>query len=210
MFKKIINLNKNGYIFTKVLKDNNIPTVYLTRLRKKGLIKKVASGAYILTDYIEDEFYINYLKNKDLIYTNNTALYLQELTPKQFENYQVNFLYGKNVSNVKNLDYKVLRNKSIYELGKEFVLTPMGNLVPCYDKERSICNIFMLDFCDEEVKAFAIKEYKNSAGEITSTLTKANVKTIFNLFTAFSIVSSVSTAVGFGSQLFRKIKNIDD
>lgn len=55
-----------------------------------------------------------------------------------------------------------------------------------------------------------IKEYKNSAGEITSTLTKANVKTIFNLFTAFSIVSSVSTAVGFGSQLFRKIKNIDD
>jgi len=161
MFEKIINLNKNGYIFTKVLKDNNIPTVYLTRLRKKGLIKKVASGAYILTDYIEDEFYINYLKNKDLIYTNNTALYLQELTPKQFENYQVNFLYGKNVSNVKNLDYKVLRNKSIYELGKEFVMTPMGNLVPCYDKERSICNIFMLDFCDEEVKAFAIKEYKN-------------------------------------------------
>lgn len=161
MFKKIINLNKNGYIFTKVLKDNNIPTVYLTRLCKKGLIKKVTSGVYILSDYIEDEFYINYLKNKDLIYTNNTALYLQELTPKQFENYQVNFLYGKNVSNVKNLDYKVLRNKSIYELGKEFVLTPMGNLVPCYDKERSICNIFMLDFCDEEVKAFAIKEYKN-------------------------------------------------
>ena len=95
MFKKIINLNKNGYIFTKVLKDNNIPTVYLTRLCKKGLIKKVASGVYILSEYIEDEFYINYLKNKDLIYTNNTALYLQELTPKQFEDYQVNFLYGK-------------------------------------------------------------------------------------------------------------------
>jgi len=37
----------------------------------------------------------------------------------------------------------------------------MGNLVPCYDKERSICNIFMTNFCDEEVKAFAIKEYKN-------------------------------------------------
>ena len=42
MFKKIINLNKNGYIFTKVLKDNNIPTVYLTRLCKKGLIKKLS------------------------------------------------------------------------------------------------------------------------------------------------------------------------
>ncbi len=161
MFEKIKNLNINGYIFAKSLKEKNIPTVYLTRLCKQGLIKKIASGVYILSDFIEDDFYINYLKNKDLIYTNNTALYLQELTPKQFEHYQVNFLYGKNVSNVKNLDYKVLRNKMIYELGKEYVLTPMGNLVPCYDKERCICNIFMLDFCDEEVKAYAIKEYKN-------------------------------------------------
>lgn len=161
MFEKIKKLNINGYIFNKVLKDNNIPTVYLTRLCKKGVIKKVTSGVYILSDYIEDEFYINYLKNKDLIYTNNTALYLQELTLKQLETYQVNFYYGKNVSNVRNLEYKVLRNKVIYELGKEFVVTPMGNLVPCYDKERSICNIFMLNFCDEEVKAFAIKEYKN-------------------------------------------------
>ena len=36
---------------------------------------------------------------------------IEKLTPKQFEDYQVNFLYGKNVSNVKNLNYKVLRNK---------------------------------------------------------------------------------------------------
>ena len=161
MFEKIKKLNVNGYIFTKILKDNNIPTIYLTRLCKRGLIKKVAYGIYILSDYIEDEFYINYLKNKDLIYTNSSALYLHGLTHKQLDTYQVNFFYGKNVSNVKELDYKVLRNKKIYELGKEFVITPMGNVVPCYDKERSICNIFMTNFCDEEVKAFAIKEYKN-------------------------------------------------
>lgn len=161
MFEKIKCLNQNGYIFAKHLKENNIPSIYLTRFCAKGLIKKVASGIYILADYIEDELYINYLKNKDLIYTSNTALYLQELTPKQFDTFQVNFLYGKNVLNVKNLDYKVLRNKMIYELGKEYVITPMGNFVPCYDKERCICNIFMTKFCDEEVKAFAIKEYKN-------------------------------------------------
>ena len=59
MLEKIKKLNKKGYIFTKVLKENNIPTVYLTRLCKKGLIKKVASGVYILSDYIEDEFYIS-------------------------------------------------------------------------------------------------------------------------------------------------------
>ncbi len=62
---------------------------------------------------------------------------------------------------MKNIDYKVLRNKTNYELGKEFVLTPMGNFVPFYDKERCVYNIFMTNFCDEEVQTFAIKEYKS-------------------------------------------------
>lgn len=180
MLEKIKNLNKNGYIFTKSLIENNIPTVYLTRLCKQGLLNKVASGVYILCDYIVDELYVNYLKNKDLIYTNNTSLYLQELTPKQLDTYQVNFLYGKNVSNVKSLDYKVLRNKMVYELGKEFVLTPMKNLVPCYDKERCICNIFMLDFCDDEVKAYAIKEYKNKYLNINKLYDYAKKLNIYN------------------------------
>ena len=84
------------------------------------------------------------------------------------------------------------RNKEIYELGKEFVLTPMGNLVPCYDKERSICNIFMLDFCDEEVKAFAIKEYKNKHLNINKLYDYAkklniydDVKNIFEVLLCF-------------------------
>ena len=161
MFDKILNLNNNGYIFTKEIVKNNIPTIYLTRLVRQGLIKKVAAGVYILNDYIEDELYINYLKNKDLIYTNNTALYLQNLTPKQLINYEVNFPYGKNTSKLDHFEYKVLRNKTLYNLGKEFILTPMGNSVPCYDKERCICNLFLNNFCDDEVKSFAIREYKN-------------------------------------------------
>ena len=180
MYDKIKKLNVNGYIFTKIIKENNIPTVYLSRLREQGLINKVASGVYILSNYIEDELYINYLRNKDLIYTNNTALYLHELSPKQFGDLQVNFLYGKNVSNIKNLNYKVLRNKVKYELGKEFVKTPMGNYVPCYDKERSICNIFMSDFCDDEVKSFAIKEYKNKYLDISKLYDYAKKLNIYN------------------------------
>lgn len=99
-------LNMNGYIFTKILKDNNIPTIYLTRLCKKVSIKRVAYGIYILSDYIEDEFYINYLKNKDLIYTNSSALYLHGLTHKQLDTYQVNFFMKKMFRMLKNLIIK--------------------------------------------------------------------------------------------------------
>lgn len=55
-----------------------------------------------------------------------------------------------------------------------------------------------------------VKEYKNNEGEIISTLTKTHVSSIFTLFTVFSIISCVFSAVGFGSQLYRKIKNIED
>lgn len=55
-----------------------------------------------------------------------------------------------------------------------------------------------------------VKEYKNAEGVIYSTLTKDNIKVYFNLFMIFSIISSVVSCIGLGSQLFRKIKNIDD
>lgn len=162
MIDIIEKYNENGYIYLKKLKENNIPTIYVTRLCQKGVIRKVTRGVYIISNYIEDDLYINYLKNKDLIYTKNTALYLHNLSLKQFDTYQANFLYGKNVSRIKNIEYNILRNKEIFELGKTYVETAMGNLVPCYDKERAICNLFMSDFCDEEVKCYAINEYKNN------------------------------------------------
>ena len=80
------------------------------------MIKKVAYGIYILPDYIEDEFYINYLKNKDLIYTNSSALYLHGLTHKQLDTYQVNFfaiifsIFTKTILNIS------LNNKTIYRI----------------------------------------------------------------------------------------------
>ena len=83
MEEKIIKLNKNGYILAKDLKKNNIPSIYLTRLERHNAINKVHRGIYILNDVVEDEIYINSLVYSDLVYTNRTALYLNELTNRQ-------------------------------------------------------------------------------------------------------------------------------
>ena len=82
MEDKIIKLNKNGYILAKDLKENNIPSVYLTRLERLNTINKVHRGIYVLKDVAEDELYINSLVYNDLVYTNRTALYLNELISK--------------------------------------------------------------------------------------------------------------------------------
>lgn len=159
MEEKIIKLNKNGYILAKDLKKNNIPSIYLTRLERHNAINKVHRGIYILNDVVEDEIYINSLVYSDLVYTNRTALYLNELTNRQLSEIDVAFPFGRNTTYYGFKSF-VSRKDYVYNTGISEVLTPSGNLVKCYDKERCICNLFLYDVFDEEEKAFAILEYK--------------------------------------------------
>lgn len=47
--KKIKNLldENNGILTTSLVRENNIPTIYLTRLTKEGKLKRVQRGIYI-------------------------------------------------------------------------------------------------------------------------------------------------------------------
>ena len=158
MENRIIELAINGHILSKDVKENNIPTIYLSRLEKKGKIKKVSRGIYVLNDYIEDYFYIYASQYSKLVYTNLTALYLNNLTNRQFTGYEAIFPYGTNTKDIPIKGY-VTRNKDMYELGIDYILTPYGNKVKCHDRERCICNVFLFNLVDEEEKAYIIKEY---------------------------------------------------
>ena len=144
MEEKIIKLNKNGYILAKDVKKNNIPSIYLTRLERLNAINKVHRGIYVLNDVVEDEFYINSLVYSDLVYTNRTALYLNELTNRQLNEIEVAFPFGRNTTHYGFKSF-ISRKEYVYSTGISEVLTPAGNLVKCYDKERSICNLFLYD-----------------------------------------------------------------
>lgn len=159
MNEKILKLQRNGYILAKDLKENNIPSVYLTRLERMNEITKVHRGIYVLNDVVEDQLYIKALTYSDLIFTNRTALYLNELSNRQLTEIDVAFPFGRNTT-CYGLNSFISRKEIVYNTGITEVLTPSGNLVKCYDKERCICNLFMYNVFDEEEKAYAILEYK--------------------------------------------------
>lgn len=161
MKNKILLLAENGYIFSKKLKEQNIPSVYITRMVKEGSIVKVAPGIYITKDVIEDMFYIYSMQYKSIVYDGQTALYLNKLTNRQFNGYQVIVPYGSKVINYK-FKVRTTRNKIFYDTGISNIETPYGNIVKCYDKERCICNLFLYNDFDEEEKSYAIREYKNN------------------------------------------------
>lgn len=158
---KIMNIvrGNNGHTNNAHIKEQGIPTVYLTRLVDKGLLSRVERGIYILPNILEDEFYINYLKYSNIVYSRKAALYLNNLANKSLRALDVNV--PKNYSNPNVTSVKIFRvNDKTYKIGITKVKTPYGNEVKTYDKERCICDLFLLDIYDNEEIKYAIREYR--------------------------------------------------
>ena len=160
--KEIINIanENNGYLYSDIMKKNGIESTYVSRLVKKGLLTKVASGIYITSMGIEDIFFINSVRFSRIIYSGDTAVFLNGLSNKQFPDYEAMVPYGTNIPVVDGFVIRQSRKKD-FNFGVTEVETPFGNKVKCYDKERCICDLFIRpDHYDYEDRIYAINEYK--------------------------------------------------
>ena len=148
----------NGIIVRETLLSLGVPSIYLSRLVKDGTIKRVSRGIYTLPDYAVDEFFVfSHLYSK-LVYSRETALFLNGLSKNRPNQIHAIFPYGTFVPKLEGFKMNVSR-KDTYRLGISMVETPYGNKVPCYDKERSICDLFVYQDWDYEERNFAIREY---------------------------------------------------
>jgi predicted transcriptional regulator of viral defense system len=156
----IANKN-NGYLYSKVIKENDIPTSYIVRLVKEGVLAKVARGVYVSEAGVEDELFINSIKYNRIIYSGETALFLNGLSNKQTFSREFSIPFGTHVPVINGYAVKYSRKKT-FSLGSTEVKTPFGNKVRCYDKERCICDLFIRpDDYDYEDRVYAINEYKS-------------------------------------------------
>lgn len=150
----------NGYITSRELDMFDIHRMYLSIMKDKGLIEKVAAGIYIDTNKIEDNYYTFSLSMPNVIYSHMTALYFHGLSikaPNDIYDITVKRSYNSNHLKKHNVFYV---SDDIYELGLTEVETPMGNKVKVYDIERCICDIIRsknrMDF--EHIK-YSVREY---------------------------------------------------
>lgn len=150
----------NGYLYGDIIKINKIKSIYINRLYKSGILKKIDRGIYVLDDTIEDSLYIKSLKYKKIIYSGVTALYLNGLSNKGYSYCEATFPYGYNVK----IDGVLMKHtrKDTFNLGASNIETMFGNKVKAYDKERCICDLFIRpNNYDYEDRVFAINEYKS-------------------------------------------------
>ncbi len=156
---KMLNENQ-GIITTRKLSENNIDRVYLTRLVNKGIIDKVKRGVYVTKDNWGDEYY-NLTYGTNAIYSYETALYLLGLCESVPIKYNLTVTRGYNSSLNRN-DGVILHfiNKEYFDIGKEKIQSPQGQMIQCYNAERTLCDLLKdKQHQDIETLKYAINEY---------------------------------------------------
>lgn len=150
----------NGYITSKELDMFDIHRMYLSIMQEKELIKKVATGIYIDTNKIEDNYYVFGLSMPNIIYSHMTALYFHGLSIEASTDvYDITVKRSYNSVHLRKHNVFYVDN-DIYELGLVEVETPIGNKVKAYDVERCICDIIRSkNRMDSEHIKHSIREY---------------------------------------------------
>lgn len=158
--RKMIEDN-NGIITSSMVKAHSIPSIYLTRMVNQGELKRLHRGIYGTYDADPDEYYIIYLKNKRIIYSFSSALFLHGLTDRIPHPPEVTLPHDYNSSHIEDgiVIHKVM--KKYYGVGRIMKVTMFGHAVPCYDMERTICDLVRFrEKIDAEVFKKALQLYK--------------------------------------------------
>lgn len=139
--EKLIKDN-DGVITTKMVETEGIHREYLNKLVKQGKLERVKYGIYISPDIWEDKMFIYQLRRDKLIYSHETALYLNGLTDRDPLEYSITVPTGYNTSKLKEEGFIVHSIKEeLFETGIIYIKTTFGNTVKTYNKERTICDI---------------------------------------------------------------------
>lgn len=162
----------NSVIFEEIKKNNNMITTaqavelgfsryLLTKYEKEGLLERERQGVYILPDSVHDDMYTLMLRSGKIIFSHDTALFLNGLSER------TPFVHSVTIPNNTRVS-KVIRDEctcyyikpELHQMGAITRKTTLGNEVRCYNAERTICDLLRSrNRLDEETVISAIKNY---------------------------------------------------
>ncbi|EOT44583.1 type IV toxin-antitoxin system AbiEi family antitoxin domain-containing protein [Enterococcus columbae] len=141
---KIMEIAKrnNGVVTASALSEKGILRGNLKKLVDDGKLEKTARGVYILPEVWEDEFVNLQARFKKGIFSNETALFLWDLTDRTPNRYDMTFPHNYNLTNVKNEGVNCSRVKlEWYGEGIIQMKSPGGHIISVYNMERTLCDI---------------------------------------------------------------------
>jgi len=163
---KIYNeLKKNNHIITTSQVVNlGFSKTLLTKYVKEGLLERVASGLYMMPDQAIDDMYTLSLRSEKIIFSHETALFLNQLSER------TPFEHSVTIPSNTSLSKGVLEacicyyvKPNLHMLGMTEKITTFGNKVRCYNLERTVCDVLRSrNRLNEETVLSAVKQYAAS------------------------------------------------
>ena len=159
-------IQENIVITNKEAEDLGYSRHNLSELTKSGQLERLRPGLYQLKGKVIDDFVLISSNSNRIIFSQQTALYLHDLSDRIPNVFHISVPQGYNASHIKKW-YEDLQvhyvKKDLYELGRTEIRSPQGNLIPVYDIERTICDIIIdREKIDKQIFTDAIKRYFNS------------------------------------------------
>lgn len=167
-----MKVNKKEIIEEKIIQNQGILQIadivaegiskqYAIKYLQDRNCERVAKGVYLASDAWQDDLYIISMQYKKIVYSHDTALYLLGLSEREPIYFTVTVPRGYKVDYKRKSPLKkVTAVEGRYSLGLDTAVTPYGHTVPCYNTERTLCDIFRTD-TEMQEKKFAVKEYLN-------------------------------------------------
>jgi hypothetical protein len=129
-----------GMITAAYCKENQIPTIYLSRMVSQGVLNRVAPGLYLASSGDYDTFFFFQYRYKQSVFSHETALYLLGATDRIIQSMDVT-VSSNYKFNAPMRDIRLHRvRKSWLHLGITEATTMYGNPVRVYSYERTICD----------------------------------------------------------------------
>ena len=164
MFIDKINdqMKKNNYVLsTEQLLGIGMSKTTLTNYVREGILERCEHGYYTIPGAIEDDMYLLMLHSKHIVFSHETALFLNGLSDRTPFVHVVTIPSNAAIpASIKDKCKCYYIKPELYNIGITEKKTTLGNTVRCYDAERTLCDVLRSrNRIDEETVISAIKNY---------------------------------------------------
>ena len=154
----------NNMITTSEVQTLGFSRQLLVKYVHSGLLERVRQGVYVLADTVHDDMYTLMLRSEYIIFSHESALFLNGLSDRTPFTHYITFPSNKAVpGSIKDECTYFYVKPELHKLGLIERKTAFGNTVRCYDPERTVCDFLRTrSRCDEETVISAVKNYAAS------------------------------------------------
>ncbi len=151
----------NGFLTAGEVTKLNIPRIYLKELLKRGMVTKLERGIYLKKGSKDDVLYRTQAKYGKIVYSHETALYLNKILKKEPPMISATINTGYNPNTIKRRGMKIYTIKpELCSYGMIEVPSKSGNIIRTYDVKRTICDLIRSrSHIDKKLMAQTLRDF---------------------------------------------------